>query len=466
MLKSFPRVTRWRVTPSLSLRLGQSRRCYATPQRSVEHVRVRCKSSGEITVSLHNMAGHSSTTPLMIYLPPFATPGAEAEPQLALPSWLYDYPTAVINYRWQPIPPPQKVNQDGPINDLVRRPLLTWPAPIHDVLSGYTWLSSNLGTPSPTPSTRSRAAYVYGSYLGAALATSLALTESHHFQDPHENPHFPTPRPTLTIRGLIAHNGIYNWTTLLPDHPINHPRKEPEPDQDVIDDFNQRRHLLHTDPPHPAAHKTPTPPSKNFTLLSSKLAALFPSPSSLFDPFASPSLFFHNPPLHVPSTFDTPINPIYRVPSPSSQREEPAKVLSKDDLALSEIPAPPEGNLIFPPRHSTLRIPDALLIHDDGGDGTEDEGNTFGTQAKALAKYMRRSAVESEFRAVRKPKGGYEDEEEEQYVSRVVMSKQERTEIGERRVRLLGVGEEADEGVIDEEVGEWIAEQVSEHYGE
>lgn len=133
-------------------------------------------------------------------------------------------------------------------------------------------------------------------------------------------------------------------------------------------------------------------------------------------------------------------------------------------MRLSEIPAPKEGHLKFPPRDSTLRIPDTLLIHDDSDEGREGEGNTFETQAEALARYMRRSAVASEFRAVRRSRGGYEDEEEED-VEGIVMSRQERTEIGERRIRLLGVGEDADEVVIDGEVGEWIAKQVSEYYG-
>jgi len=42
---------------------------------------------------------------------------------------------------------------------------------------------------------------VYGSFLGATLATSLALTES-----------FASKNLPTRIAGLVAKNGVYDWT--------------------------------------------------------------------------------------------------------------------------------------------------------------------------------------------------------------------------------------------------------------
>ncbi|KAK3998325.1 hypothetical protein QBC44DRAFT_314242 [Cladorrhinum sp. PSN332] len=460
MLAVSLRTPRWHARLSLALKHRPSLRFYATAHdNSVEHIRVRCKSSGEITVTLHNMAKYPSTTPLMIFIPSFANQSSELRPQVALPPWLHEYPTAVINYRWQPLPPPpeEEVEQEDGVNDLTKeknpRPhTLSWPTPINDILFGYTWLSENLVSPpftEPAPcidpsiasAIPSRPAYVYGSYLGASLAASLAITESHNL-----------PNPGLNIRGLIAHNGIYNWTTFLPDHPINHPPKEPP-------SYHHQHHYYHRYRPYPPSRSRfkPTPshppnessePSPAFTYLSSQIPLLFPSPSSLFDPFISASCFFHSSPLHVPRDFFTPVDQIYKTGDPNAPLPDN---LTTEDL-LRALPPPRLGLLDYPPPYSTQRIPHALLIHDNDDNGTGRNG--FESQANELAGYMRRSVYKRE--------EGFKynvNQDREQNKQR----EREHFEDKKKRVKLLGVkikgGENASWGLDtrgEEEVRDWV----------
>ncbi|KAJ4306028.1 hypothetical protein N0V88_000823 [Collariella sp. IMI 366227] len=223
--------------------------------------------------SLHNISKHEPTTPLVIYIPPFS----QLDPEhINPPSCFEDYPTAVINYRWQAVK-----GDDRPEIPLY------WPTPLHDVSFGYSWIAANLGSGSDG-SAAPRPAYLYGSYLGAGLAASLAMTEAHS----------PMRGMPMTIRGLIAHNGIYNWTMFLPDHPL-HNFKPPKP---------RGRPRLH---PLPLPDENPVPIEEEglFTELKDQTPGLFSNASNLFDPFASPCLFFHSPNLHIPDDFTTPLTP-------------------------------------------------------------------------------------------------------------------------------------------------------------
>ncbi|KXX83473.1 hypothetical protein MMYC01_200071 [Madurella mycetomatis] len=432
---------------------------------STEYVRVPCASSGEITISLHNVSQHHPATPLAIFIPPFSHAGAE--PAVPLPASLLDHPTAVINYRWQP-----HGEHDRPEIPL------QWPTPIHDVLFGYSWLLSNLGTAndeSPGP----RSAYIYGSYLGASLAAGLALTESH----------LPDPPRRMTVRGLVAHNGIYNWTMFLPDHPIHKtPRSTSKADRRAK---RRRGLLLPLDVFDEAVRAEPEDDDSDpFTLLQHQTPLLFSSPADLFDPFASACLFFHTPNLHVPDDFTTPLSassstlppewtqaidimssfspssspsssPSNGSPESESEPDETAdELLAKAAQRAKQQNPPRKGYFRFPPRQSTLRLPETLLLYDDAVASRKGKGgNSFKLQATELASVMRRSLGMAEFRQ-RMANGG-----EDEFADLNVRARE-----AERRVQLAGVGGSADmEGGLlglDEEgeevVGEWLRDRIDE----
>ncbi|KAG5999918.1 hypothetical protein E4U43_001797 [Claviceps pusilla] len=289
----------------------------------------------------------SLTDPLLVHLPPF--PGQDIVPQL--PPFLHDLPVASIKYRWSPYSDPSSnVNASTPLH---------WPTPVHDASFAMAWLLKNL---SP-PGTSRRDIYVYGSYLGASLATSLALTESHS-------------HARFGVRGLIAYNGIFNWTMFLPDHRVNGlwgRAKEPRLPSTPFKDSHL--HKIHENVP-----------------------ALFHKPDNLFDPFASPSLFFHCPGLVLPESF--------------SMTEEDAalndNITSDENMASTLVKAPRMSHLVFPPRHTTLKIPDTLIVYESGpppavgnADGkssakttrrrTKSDGHSFRSQARELVGLMRRS---------------------------------------------------------------------------
>jgi hypothetical protein len=219
-----------------------------------------------------------------------------------------------------------------------------------------------------------RPAYVYGSYLGASLAAGLALTESH----------VPDRSRPMTIRGLIAHNGIYNWTMFLPDHPIHKLRLKSRPKR-------KKRGL----PLITTADDSPIPFEEEgiFTALKHDAPGLFSSPANLFDPFASACLFFHSANLHVPDDFTTPLSahsslstdftaavdalaannrPASETSSKTEEEEQEESadsLLTKAATLAKQLKPPRKGYLVFPPRHSSLRIPRTLFLHDRPRDG-------------------------------------------------------------------------------------------------
>lgn len=410
-------------SPLRTLHAQSTRRLFSS-QRLVENVRVRCASSGDITLSLHNVSQSNSSSPLLIYLPPFFHPGSDSGPGPVLPKFLKSFPTAVINYRWpaSSLDPnvPAASRHDG--EGSKPAPPLLWPTPLHDMLFGYSWIVKNL---SPSDSSR-RDVYVYGSYLGAGLAAALALTECY----PHQQ---------MAIRGLIAYNGIYNWTTFYPDHPIHKYRSEET--------------LLSDAPDHPGSM---------FHYLKQRMPALFPSPGDAFDPFASPSLFFHNPPLLVPDNF-------YASTATSSFQKAVDELslhplnTENQDLA-TPLKAPRKGYLAFPPRTSPLKIPEALLLHEtpppptrpartrrSSGAVKKRRGwgeNSFEVQATELASLMRRSVEKLELKERMKWDEDVENWDDE----------------AEKRVQVADVGRadaEAEIGVLGHDlIEEWLDERT------
>ena len=301
-------------------------------RRSSSDVAALSQRTPADNASLYNTS-HASL-PLLIYIPSFPTP--EPSPD-CLPPFLRRYPVAMIHYRWSPTSP-------------IPTPF-HWPTPLHDVSFAYAHLSESLAPPLPSR----RSIFVLSSHLGASLATSLALTESH--------PHKP-----FSVRGLAVHNGIYNWTMLLPGHRAHKPKKAGGPPADVY------QHACDA-----------------MREMGGLMPGLFKRTDKLFDPFASASLFFRTSGMDIPSSFT-------RSEDLTSQIDRLSSLTEDDDGPLFK-PAPPprRAALVFPPRASTLKIPETHLLYTRPPPLTarkrraKAKGNTFETQAAGLAEVMRRS---------------------------------------------------------------------------
>ncbi|KAI1116392.1 hypothetical protein F5Y14DRAFT_62835 [Nemania sp. NC0429] len=316
-------------------------------------VSVPVGSSGNVHIDLYNLGKISSTEPLLVYLPPSPT-AASTGGLTRLPKFAQPHATAVIHYRWT------ASSADEESQAVHERFTPGWPAPLHDTLKAYTWVVENL---APTDHAR-RDIYVYGSYLGATLAASLALTESR----PHER---------MAVRGCVAYNGIYDWTMFLPDHPINKPPAAVS--RNLLEEI-----LSHSE-------------DSDFQELKKMSRELFNKPGDFFDPFASPCLFFRTPGLLIPPSFDD-----SAIPSPAVL----ADLLWASDEE-KEVPAPPKQPrkrwVDFPPLNSSLKIPDMLILHDIPPSlppsflrrrqrrKKNSYGNSFQAQAKELASLMRKS---------------------------------------------------------------------------
>lgn len=456
--------------------------------------------------SLHDIARHSVSTPLIINLP--ASPAHDlADVESYLPRFLHRYPSATIHYRWpigrkseaisprasssSSIRPGEDGRGSGGNGSAASSP---WPTPIHDTLAAYDYI---LETLSPPPTSTShicskpprRDVYAYGSYIGAGLAASLALTESH-------------AREPMAIRGLLALNGVYNWTTFLPDHPVNTNRLSLVNDTLGLGLGGFGDAL--------AAEVAEAAEAEDLGILKSLIPKLFQQPANLFDPFASPVLFFHSAGMLVPPGFnerwrpsypfdtassssspgeDDGINPYDYVysdpedpppptPYPHSETEPGTDAAtnsdsdSDDDASLEPAVAPPlrKGYLAFPPRTSTLQIPETLLLHstppplptipntvDSQRHRTalwkqlKNAENSFGSQAAGLAGLMRRSINKLELRERLRWSDGSADWEGEA-VRRI------RTEdVGKAQVRRgkFGIGE-----IAQQTATQWLEEKL------
>ncbi|KAL7788184.1 hypothetical protein V8C37DRAFT_388763 [Trichoderma ceciliae] len=316
--------------------------------RIQKSVPVRCGSGGFVEIDLYNVDEFSPTKLLIVHLPPLPESASGVK---QLPEFLYNWPVASINYRWNAEP----LNVASRENEYLDS--FDWPAPIHDVAFAYQWISEALMPPNNGRGN----IYVYGSHLGAGLAMSLSLTESH-------------PHKRFSVRGIAAYNGIYNWTMFLPGHKMNMIHS-------VRDAMRASRH---------------TNGNLRLDTLQQRLVSLFQAPSNLFDPFASPSLFFHNPGLSIPQSF--------------YESTEFAGIVSamkgqKNDAAGASV-MPRNSYLKFPPGWSTLKIPETILLHDTPsgwpprqmktktareGSTSGKKRHTFRTQANEIASLMRRS---------------------------------------------------------------------------
>lgn len=247
--------------------------------------------------------------------------------------------------------------------------------------------------------------YVYGSHLGAGLAMSLSLTESRPFRK-------------FCVRGIAAYNGIYNWTMFLPGHRINRIRSL----MDVVSLSRRTNGNLRLD------------------TLQQRLVSLFQTPANLFDPFASPSLFFHNPGLSIPESFykSTQLDNIVRAMRGQASDESKENVLPRNSY------------LVFPPRGSTIKIPEIILLHDAPsgsplrqprtkkalkGINHGDQRNTFKNQTDEIASLMRRSLAMVEL----KEQAKYDDDDAH-YIA----------EEPKRRIQVAEVGQEREDLELNE----------------
>ncbi|TPX14643.1 uncharacterized protein E0L32_005335 [Thyridium curvatum] len=449
MARWLPAAVRIRVRVGSSAPHQRPRWYSSAPE--AERVIVPCASSGSISVDLHGVQNHPSTSPLLICLPPFSPLGNDVVPPL--PAFTRRYPTAVINYRWPDTvlsstasSPSSRVSGEDEEEPDFTTPL-HWPTPIHDVLFGYEWITANLAPPERSR----RDIYVYGSYLGAGLAASLALTESHSHQ-------------RMAVRGLAAYNGIYNWTTFLPDHPINSSKNLSSPG-------------ITTTTSSPSVEGAD---GSAFHYLRSQIPALFNCPSNLFDPFASPCLFFHTSGMWVPPNFGTasastlPQSLLDAIDALSLDplRDDGVSAKAAEEEEVLALRPPRKGYLAFPPRQSTLKIPEALFLHQTAPQpapaarrrrraATASNASTkrrrkagennFGTQAGALADLMRRSVDKLELKERLKWDEEFDGWEGE----------------AERRVRVVdaGDGDGAGGGFglapgADEAIARWLEERM------
>lgn len=271
----------------------------------------------------------------------------------------------------------------------------------------FAWLQDTL-TPDKV---NRRDVYVYGSHLGASLAPSLGLTESH-------------AHAKFGVRGVIAYNGVYNWTMFLPDHRINK--------------MTSKSKKRAGPPPQPAE-------GSHMHALQAKLPDLFERPAQMFDPFASPSLFFHGPGLLIPKSFII----------SSDEADALETLISGSTSVVNTTRAPRRSHLVFPPRKSTLKIPNTLLLHDTANLVTESQakrstrrGNSYEAQAEELGDMMRRSVDKIEL----KMRSRWDDEMEGL------------EDEAERRVRVVNVGEQKQGMDLGEEgqkvVQDWLDENV------
>ncbi|EGZ68128.1 hypothetical protein NEUTE2DRAFT_74478 [Neurospora tetrasperma FGSC 2509] len=238
---------------------------------SIERYTVPCASSGEITVRWSGLYDDR--------------PQPKLKPKIAES----DFDDEGYQSRETPNSKEEEGRPEEEEEDISITPF-HWPTPIHDVLFGYSWITQNLQPRYP----QRKDVYICGSYLGASLAAGLALTESY-------------PHARMAVRGLLAYNGIYDWTTFLPDHPIHRPKGD---DRILIE---EQLHKLNRDLDKDAGPAATSPIIAHYQR---RLEDLFGSPSGLFDSFASACLFFHTAGLFVPTTFDEKYVPEWLYPPP------------------------------------------------------------------------------------------------------------------------------------------------------
>ncbi|POS85449.1 hypothetical protein EPUL_002014, partial [Erysiphe pulchra] len=324
------------------------------------------------------------TKPLVVYLPP--TGVHLSRYHSPIPSYLLSASTALarINYRWNiPVTAEKRHSSISFLDKNFLPEYHPFPFPIHDTLQAWTYItesflpnlllekSPKLPEPKmnfvescssiqeiPSPTSK-RTIIIYGDFLGATIAMSLALTES--FED-----YFG---PTHEIR-LIAKQGIYDWadigTTLL--------TKDASEIIHIYGECNELGSLW-----------------DKFSLLRLR-KRLFSGPNRCLDVFASPSLLFRQAGISAPSYWDSLKQPSsYFSPCFARDILQPYKTITDENsnikkdnsqilsellntkdklqevqkLRMSHISLTMRPYLEFPSLSSQLRIPRTLLLYKD-----------------------------------------------------------------------------------------------------
>ncbi|EPQ62598.1 Bgt-4266 [Blumeria graminis f. sp. tritici] len=287
--------------------LSDQSRCWTT-------VRIDCGVSGHIIIDFFNqqLLREDPTAPLVVYLPPTGIRHSKHQPPI--PSYLLSSSTVLarINYRWN-IPSAYSLGASD------NHP---FPVPLHDTVRGWSHITERLVSsyqsfelsaepiaqtseldashlPVKTGYPVQRPVFIYGTFLGGTLATSLALTENYVLR---ENP--------FRIRGLIAKNAVFDWVSI------------------VTDAFS--RSIPRTLPK--------TPQNSQYTWNESDLIRLrkklFTKPNRCFDAFASPMLFFRTAGVPPPCNWTE----SYKSSYPLSSEGERSKNNPSKDEVRSKLP--------------------------------------------------------------------------------------------------------------------------------
>ena len=212
-----------------------------------------------------------------------------------------------------------------------------YPTPIHDVLAGYQWivkhivpkLSQSLNTPYTRRSNGKVRLHVCGELVGGSLASMLALTECQLGR--------------TGINTAFVSNPICDWVSMQEsDTKLQHIVNASEDTMSPRPALRQS-HRRKGGPVVPSlalfASNACLPSSSLFTARSS----LFKDPSSYFDPFASPSLFFRTPGAS---------------PSVSHESDESSPSSRPDDHVEDKVTLTArKAYLKYPPSHLALRLP-------------------------------------------------------------------------------------------------------------
>jgi hypothetical protein len=197
---------------------------------------------------------HSVSPPILIYLPSpinLFCGQTQSKPHdvndASLSSQLPSTTIITLNYRLEALPSP-----------------LAYPIAIHDTATAFNYITSTVITPGrPKPKI-----CLYGSQIGGALATMLALTQ-------------PNDIHALAIsEALVDWVGLDEYTAKQTATGIQKSKKAPIPQGEV----QAAEHLI------------------------SLRSKLFRTPSSYFDPFASPTLFLRAPGRDTPASHGEEIN--------------------------------------------------------------------------------------------------------------------------------------------------------------
>jgi acetyl esterase/lipase len=199
-----------------------------------------------------------------------------------------------------------------------------YPTPIHDVLSGYDWVMSNL-----LGSSKTRRIGVCGELLGGSLATMLALTECR--------------LGSRRVECAAVNNAIFDWLFLDSLNPESPTSKETSASSKRKKPTSWEQH-----------QKDDSLSALDLMRARSKL---FGRPQDLFDRFASPIHFFRSPGAELP---------------PQLINDSPALTKTKDS---DETPPTYDGrDLPEPPSDSDIQYSyedDAILTNDQDIDSVK-----------------------------------------------------------------------------------------------